>query len=287
MNTEIQRPRWLKVRLTVGEKSRAVREIVQKNKLHTVCQEAHCPNLSDCWQRGTATLMILGDVCTRSCGFCAVKTGKPPVYDTEEPARVAQAVQKMGLRHVVITSVNRDELPDGGAAIWAETIRQVRRANPDCTIEVLTPDFKGDVAALNTVFQARPDIFAHNLETVPALYRQVRPQAKYKQSLAVLKLSHEFGRVTKTGIMVGLGESLNQVLAVMADAVATGVDIFTIGQYLQPTKAHLPVARYVDPQEFRDYRRQGLKLGLKHVESGPLVRSSYHAEQALETVQKT
>lgn len=285
MNKEIQRPRWLKVRLTVGEKSRAVREIVQGNHLHTVCQEAHCPNLSDCWQRGTATLMILGDVCTRSCGFCAVKTGKPPIYDTEEPARVAQAVHKMGLRHVVITSVNRDELPDGGAATWADTIRQVRQANPECTIEVLTPDFKGDVAALNTVFRAAPDIFAHNLETVPALYRQVRPQAKYKQSLAVLKLSHEFGLLTKTGIMVGLGESLDQVLAVMADAVATGVDIFTIGQYLQPTKAHLPVARYVDPEEFRDYRRQGLKLGLKHVESGPLVRSSYHAEQALESVQ--
>lgn len=284
MKKVIQHPPWLKVKFKVGENQRQVRNILNKNNLHTVCQEARCPNLSDCWQRGTATLMILGDACTRSCGFCAVRTNNLLPYDDQEPARVARAVQMMGLRHAVITSVTRDDLPDGGAALWAATIQAIGQLNPDCTIEVLIPDFNGDEDALTKVLAARPDLLAHNLETVPELYPHVRPQANYERSLVLLTRAKNSGHVTKTGIMVGLGETFDQVLGVIRDANRAGVDIFTIGQYLQPTKEHLPVARYVDPTEFLEYKRLGLKFGIRHVESAPLVRSSYHAEEAMQVM---
>lgn len=278
MNNE-RRPEWLKVRFSVNDKFRNLKEIVNKNQLHTVCQEARCPNQSECWGRGTATLMILGDVCTRSCGFCAVKTGRPPVYDRTEPYRVAEAVRRMNLKHVVITSVNRDELPDQGAAVWAETIRQIRLACPQTSIEVLTPDFKGEFEPLKIVIDAHPDIFSHNLETVPRLYRRVRPQAKYERSLEVLRMCKEQGMTTKSGIMVGLGETFEEVLDVLRDGRSANLDIFNIGQYLQPTKSHLPVERFVHPDEFAEYKKFGMSIGYRHVESGPLVRSSYHAEE--------
>ena len=272
MQIKRSRPDWLKIRFTVNENFRELSEIVNTNNLHTVCQEARCPNQSECWGRGTATLMILGEVCTRSCGFCAVKTGLPPVYDKAEPRRVAIAVQKMKLRHVVITSVNRDELPDQGSEVWAETIRQIRELLPACSVEVLIPDFKGVWEPLKRVIDAQPDILGHNLETVPRLYRQVRPQAKYERSLWVLEKSKQEGMTTKTGIMVGLGETFDEVIEVMRDAASVGVDIFTIGQYLQPSKKHLPVERFVHPSEFAEYKQKGEALGIRHVESGPLVR---------------
>lgn len=273
------KPPWLKVKIQSGENYLKVLDTVNLNKLHTVCQEALCPNISECWNKGTATFMILGDVCTRSCGFCAVKTGKPPVYDEGEPERVAQAIRAMGVKYAVLTSVNRDERLDGGALIWAAAIRESRRLNPGLRIEALTPDFKGNWEALKTVLEAGPDVFAHNLETVPRLYRPVRPQANYRQSLWVLEQAKKYGATTKTSIMLGLGESFDEVLTVMRDAAGVGVAIFTIGQYLQPTKQHLPVARFVPPQEFDEYKRAGLSLGLGYVEAGPLVRSSYHAEE--------
>jgi lipoic acid synthetase len=223
--------------------------------------------------------MILGDTCTRSCGFCAVKTGRPPVYDRQEPFRVALAVQKMSLRHVVITSVNRDELPDQGSEVWAETIEEIRKLNPETSVEVLIPDFKGVWEPLERVIEAHPDILAHNIETVPRLYRRVRPQAKYPRSLWVLEKCKEHDMVTKTGIMVGIGENFDEVVEVMKELAALNLDIFTIGQYLQPTKRHLPVERFVHPDEFAEYKKIGESLGIKHVESGPLVRSSYHAEE--------
>lgn len=277
-----KRPEWLKIRFNVNEKFRDLKEIVNTNELHTVCQEARCPNQSECWGRGTATLMILGDVCTRSCGFCAVKTGRPPVYDRNEPYRVAEAVRKMNLKHVVITSVNRDELPDQGAEVWAETIRQIRNSCPQTSIEVLIPDFKGEFEPLKVVIDAHPEILSHNIETVPALYRRVRPQAKYDRSLEVLKVSKEYGMTTKSGIMVGLGETFDQVLDVLRDGRSVDLDIFNIGQYLQPTKSHLPVERFVHPDEFAEYKKFGMSIGYKHVESGPLVRSSYHAEEQVQ-----
>lgn len=272
-------PRWFKVDVKTGPRYLAMRELVAAQALHTVCEEARCPNIWDCWNRGTATFMILGDICTRSCGFCAVKGGRPETLDLDEPRRVAEAVAALGLRHTVITSVNRDELADGGAAIFAETIRQVRRARPACSVEVLIPDFEGNAAALAQVFASRPDILNHNLETVPRLYPRARPQAKYDRSLDVLRAAKAAGLVAKTGIMVGLGEERDEVAALMRDVVATGCDILTIGQYLQPTPRHLPVARFYAPEEFAALRRDGLALGLRHVESGPLVRSSYHAEE--------
>jgi lipoic acid synthetase len=274
-------PRWFKVEAKTGPRYLAMRELVAAQALHTVCEEARCPNIWDCWNRGTATFMILGDICTRSCGFCAVKGGRPEALDLDEPRRVGEAVHALALRHAVITSVNRDELADGGAAVFAETIRQVRCARPACTIEVLIPDFEGDTAALACVFAARPDILNHNLETVPRLYPRARPQAKYGRSLDVLRAAKAAGLVAKTGIMVGLGELRDEVETLMRDVAATGCEILTIGQYLQPTPRHLPVARFYPPDEFADLKRAGLALGLKHVESGPLVRSSYHAaEQA-------
>ena len=277
-----RRPAWLKVRFSVNENFQNLKEIVNTNQLHTVCQEARCPNQGECWGRGTATLMILGDVCTRSCGFCAVKTGRPPIYDKNEPYRVAEAVRKMNLKHVVITSVNRDELPDQGATVWAETIRQIRNACPETFIEVLIPDFKGEFEPLKMVIDAHPEILSHNIETVPSLYRRVRPQAKYERSLEVLRISKEHGMTTKSGIMVGLGETFDQVLDVLRDGRRVDLDIFNIGQYLQPTKSHLPVERFVHPDEFAEYKKFGMSIGYRHVESGPLVRSSYHAEEQVQ-----
>ncbi|MFY7997160.1 MAG: lipoyl synthase [Candidatus Kapaibacteriota bacterium] len=274
-----RRPEWLKVKAPGGETYANVKTMMRSKTLHTVCEEARCPNISECWNAGTATFMILGDTCTRSCGFCAVKTGRPPVLDVEEPGRVAEAVKSMNLKHAVITSVNRDELADGGSRIFAETIIAVREANPGITIEVLIPDFKGKTHALQNIIDARPDVLNHNTETVPRLYRRVRPQAKYEWTLGVLKESKAQGMRTKTGIMLGLGETREELLVVMQDLCDVGVDVLTLGQYLQPTKAHLPVERFIHPDEFAELRDIGLQMGFGWVESGPLVRSSYHAER--------
>ncbi|PIS29236.1 MAG: lipoyl synthase [Candidatus Marinimicrobia bacterium CG08_land_8_20_14_0_20_45_22] len=273
------KPDWLKVKITVNDNFRDLRKIVNDNHLHTVCRSAHCPNISDCWQRRTATLMILGNICTRNCRFCAIETGRLMPIDPDEPAKVGRAVNLMGLKYAVITSVTRDDLPDGGAAVWAETIREIRRQNPGCKVEVLIPDFRGNISALETVLDAKPDVLGHNLETVRSLYPIARPQADYEQSLRVLAESKKRGAVTKTGIMVGLGETHKQVLDLMKDALNAGGDILTIGQYLQPTKNHLPVERYVTPDEFEVYHQEGLRLGFRVVFSSPLVRSSFHAEE--------
>jgi lipoyl synthase len=273
------RPDWLKIKIPSGEEFARLKTLITGQKLHTVCEEARCPNMAECWNAGTATFMILGDTCTRSCGFCNVKTGRPTWLDTEEPLRVADAIRTMGVKHAVITSVNRDELPDGGAEIFAETIRQARIVNPNITIEVLIPDFQGEKWALDIVLNEKPDILNHNTETVPRLYRRVRMQAKYERSLQVIKWSKEAGMNTKSGLMVGLGETSEEVLQVMNDLHENGCDILTIGQYLQPTKDHLPVERFVHPDEFTMYKTRGKEMGFKHVESGPLVRSSYHAHE--------
>jgi len=272
-------PEWFKVTPKRDENYLKLKRLIADLGLHTVCEEAHCPNIWECWNAGTATIMILGETCTRSCGFCAVKTGRPTELDLDEPRRVAEAVARLGLRHAVITSVNRDELEDGGAAIFAETIQWIRTTAPACTIEVLIPDFKGLHAAQDTVFAARPDLLNHNTETVPRLYRPVRPQGKYQWSLELLQRAKTAGLVTKSGLMLGLGETVDEVESVMHDLVAHGCDLLTLGQYLQPTKAHLPVSRYYHPDEFVRLKETGVRLGFRHVESGPLVRSSYHAEQ--------
>lgn len=278
--TRAPRPDWLRVKIPMGEGYSRLKALVDAHKLHTVCEEARCPNIAECWAAGTATIMILGDVCTRSCGFCAVKTGRPTELDLAEPKRVGEMVKIMNLRHTVITSVNRDELLDGGASIWAETIREIRKQCPTTKVEVLIPDFQGDAEAMDMVFRERPDIMNHNIETVPRLYRLARPQAKYQRSLNLLRRAKEiFNLVTKSGLMVGLGETEDEVIAVMKDLRAVQCDILSIGQYLQPTKAHLPIARYVPLEEFAMYKRVGLEMGFRHVESGPLVRSSYHAEE--------
>jgi lipoic acid synthetase len=272
-------PPWIRVRLHQGPDLARLRKTFRDAALHTVCEEARCPNLWECWNRGTATFMILGDVCTRSCGFCAVKTGRPAeVVDADEPRRVATAVAAMNLRHAVVTSVNRDELADGGAAVFADTIQAIRRVKPDCTVEVLIPDFQGSEPALMAVLAARPDILNHNTETVPRLYATVRPQARYDRSLDVLHRAKVAGATTKTGLMVGLGESVDELLAVFADLRGAGCDILTVGQYLQPTREHVPVVRYYDPREFDALRDRARALGFSHVEAGPLVRSSYHAD---------
>lgn len=269
-----------KIRIQFGDGYKFVEKTVTKNRLHTVCEEARCPNIYECWERGTATIMILGDICTRACGFCSVKTGLPNKLDKMEPIRTAMAVKKMALNHVVITSVDRDDLKgDYGAEIWAETIKQIKKYVPKCTVEVLTPDFKGYRPALEIVFNANPDIFSHNIECIERISRKVRAQAVWKRSLDVLKQSVDFGLRTKTGMMVGLGESKDDVIDVMSEIVDLGVEIFTIGQYLQPTKDHLSVERYVDDKEFQYYKQLGLELGFKVVESGSLVRSSYHADE--------
>tara|TARA_B110000003_G_scaffold271767_1_gene306470 strand:+ start:257 stop:1126 length:870 start_codon:yes stop_codon:yes gene_type:complete len=272
-----------KVKLQVTENYKFVNEVVTENKLHTVCAEARCPNIFECWDRGTATIMILGDTCTRACGFCSVKTGKPIWNDSLEPYRTAMAVKKMNLKHVVITSVDRDDLKnDYGAEIWSETIKQIHKHVPNCSVEVLTPDFKGFEPAINKVFNARPEIFSHNVECVQRISKKVRSQSVWTRSLKLLKLSSEFGLRTKTGIMVGLGESYEEVLATMKEVREAGVKIFTVGQYLQPTKNHLPVKRYVEESEFLEYEKFGLDLGFSIVKSGSLVRSSYRAEEGVE-----
>jgi lipoic acid synthetase len=274
----LRRPEWLKAKIPGGENYTNLLEIMRKEKLHTVCEEARCPNIGECWNARTATFMILGDICTRSCGFCAVKTARPDYgLDWDEPRRVAEAAERMGLRHAVVTSVNRDEREDGGAPIFAETIRLLHEKVEGIRVEVLIPDFKGSEAALDIVLDAKPDVLDHNVETVRRLYRTVRPQANYVQSLEVLDRAKKKGFTTKTGVMVGVGEQADEVLEVMADLQKIRCDIFTVGQYLQPTKDHLPVARYVHPDEFRMYKEKGLEMGFRHVESGPLVRSSYHA----------
>lgn len=274
-----RRPDWLKVKAPGGEDFARIKTMMRSKALHTVCEEARCPNISECWNAGTATFMIHGDTCTRSCGFCAVKTGRPLPVDFDEPRRVAEAVQSMSLKHAVITSVNRDELKDGGSTIWAETIQAVRQLSPDTTIEVLVPDFKGNLSNLARIIDAKPDILNHNTETVPRLYKRVRPQGRYQWSLDVLAESKQRGMRTKTGVMLGLGETPDEVMAVMNDLRAVGVDVLTLGQYLQPTKNHLPVDRFVHPDEFKRYEVDGLAMGFHVVESGPLVRSSYHAER--------
>ncbi len=275
-----KKPDWLRARVPGGEGYERLKKIIDEHRLHTVCQEASCPNMGECWSRGTATIMILGDVCTRACGFCNIKTGKPPTLDLDEPRRVAESLALMKLRHVVITSVNRDELPDGGGAIWAETIERVHEACPWMSVEVLVGDFCGDEPSLQKVIDAKPEILAHNLETVRRMHPAVRPQAKYERSLRVLQQIKENGLVTKTGIMVGIGEHDEEVLALMDDVVTqSAADIVTIGQYLQPTRNHLPIDRWVTPAQFELFRAAGLDKGFRVVESGPLVRSSYHAEE--------
>ena len=282
MNTTTKRviSKKPKIKLKFGDDYKFVQNVVSENKLHTVCEEARCPNIYECWGRGTATIMILGDICTRACGFCSVKTGKPLNIDSMEPVRTAMAVKKINLRHVVITSVDRDDIKkDYGATIWADTIKQIHRYVPECTVEVLTPDFQGDKIALNTVFDAKPEIFSHNVECIERISKKVRAQAVWTRSLDVLKQSVISGLRTKTSMMVGLGESTKEVIETMKEVVDLGVEIFTIGQYLQPTKNHLPVNRYVEDEEFQMYKKIGLDLGFRVVESGALVRSSYHADE--------
>ncbi len=274
-----KRPEWLKVRLPMGENYRNVRNIVDEFKLHTICQSGNCPNMGECWGAGTATFMILGNVCTRSCSFCAVKTGRPNEYDEDEPRRVAEAIWLMKVKHAVLTSVNRDELKDRGAEIWYQTIRAVKERSPETTIETLIPDVKSNWEALERMISAGQEVVSHNMETVPRLYRKVRPQAKYERSLEQIQRTKDYGKRTKTGIMVGLGETREEIFESMDHLVAHGCDILTLGQYLQPTKMHLEVAEFVHPDLFAEYKEVGLAKGLKYVESGPLVRSSYHAER--------
>jgi lipoyl synthase len=274
----LQRPEWLKAKIPGGKEYARLDGIMRSHKLHTVCEEARCPNMGECWNLGTATFMILGDICTRSCSFCAVKTGRPETgLDWDEPRRVVEAVEMMKIRHAVITSVNRDERKDGGAPIFAETIRLIHERVPGCKVEVLIPDFKGSEEALDIVLSAKPDILNHNLETVPRLYRSVRPQANYEQSLTVLDRAKKKGFVTKTGLMLGIGERTEEIMEVMKDARSVLCEILTLGQYLQPTKEHIAIDRYVHPDEFKMLKEEGLKMGFRFVESGPLVRSSYHA----------
>ena len=276
----LPRPAWIKARAPMGENYDRLTGLMRELGLHTVCEEAHCPNLGECWNRGTATFMILGDVCTRACGFCAVKTGLPELPpDPLEAARVADAVARMRLRHAVITSVNRDDRKDGGATVFADCIRLIRARVPGCAVEVLIPDFKGEAAALDIVLAARPDILNHNTETVPRLYRTVRPGARFDRSLDVLRRSKAAGLLTKSGLMVGLGEEMDELHDAIREIRAAGTDILTVGQYLRPTPEHLPVRRYYTPAEFEDIKTFALGLGYPHVESGPLVRSSYHADE--------
>lgn len=274
-----RKPSWLRVKLPIGEEYRKVRSLVTDNKLHTICESGNCPNMGECWGAGTATFMILGNVCTRSCGFCAVATGRPSAVDRNEPARVAESVRIMKVKHCVITSVDRDDLTDGGASIWVETIRAIRKACPGTTMETLIPDFQGKWDNLEMVVNEKPEVISHNLETVSRLTKQVRIQAKYDRSLEVLKRIKEGGVNSKSGVMLGLGESREEVIETMQDLRNVNVDILTLGQYLQPTPNHLAVAEYIHPDQFAYYKEEGLKMGFRYVESGPLVRSSYHAEK--------
>ncbi|MEY4134548.1 MAG: hypothetical protein RL386_898 [Bacteroidota bacterium] len=276
-----RKPEWLRVKLPIGENYRKVRSLVDEFNLHTICQSGNCPNMGECWGAGTATFMILGNTCTRSCSFCAVKTGRPNEYDEDEPRRVAEAVLLMQVRHAVITSVNRDELADRGAEIWYQTVRAVKTSSPQTTIETLIPDVKASWGALERMISAGQEVVSHNMETVERLYRKVRPQARYQRSLEQIRRTKEFGMRTKSGIMVGLGETREEVLQTMDDLLLHGCDVLTIGQYLQPTKMHLEVVEFVHPDQFAEYKAAGLEKGFKFVESGPLVRSSYHAERHL------
>ena len=274
-----RKPSWLRAKIPGGPVYQQTSSIVRTHKLHTVCESAQCPNLGECWSRKTATIMILGNICTRSCGFCAVNTGRPTELDRDEPRRVAEAIRLMGLKHAVITSVARDELKDGGAGIWAETIRAVRAENPQTAIEVLIPDFKGRWQDLETVLAAKPDILNHNVETVPRLHKLVRPQAKYERSLEMLRRAKQAGFVTKSGLMLGIGEQDEEIAATLLDMAADHLDILTVGQYLRPSAAHLPMHRWVTPEEFAHWKKFSLEHGFKVVESGALVRSSYHADE--------
>jgi lipoyl synthase len=274
-----RKPDWLRVKLPVGPEYANVRKIVDGHKLHTICESGNCPNMGECWGAGTATFMILGNVCTRSCTFCAVATGRPTEYDTAEPLRVAEAIQLMGVKHAVITSVNRDELKDRGAEVWYQTVVETKRLSPETTIETLIPDVKGNWDALYRMIEGGQEVVSHNMETVERMYRRVRPQAKYERSLEEIKRIREAGKRTKSGIMLGVGETKEEVFKAMDDLAANGLMILTLGQYLQPTKMHLEVAEYIHPDTFAMYKEEGLKRGLKYVESGPLVRSSYHAEK--------
>lgn len=274
-------PPWFKIEAKTGPDYLDIKQTMDRLKLHTICEEARCPNRWECWNVRTATFLILGDICTRRCHYCSVETGRPPAIDDEEPSRVAEAVQALGLRHAVITSVNRDELEDGGAAIFAETIRQIRRLSPDCTIEVLIPDFEGNENALAMVCTEMPEILNHNIETVRRLFPAIRPQGKYQRSIELLGKAKQMGMRTKSGLILGMGETMDEVRDVMYDLRSVDCDIMTIGQYLQPTRQHLPVARFYDPSEFALLKEEGRVLGFTHVESGPLVRSSYHAEQQI------
>lgn len=278
----ISRPRlpfWFKVKATTGPDYLDIKQTMERLKLHTICEEARCPNVWECWNARTATFLILGDICTRRCHYCSVTTGRPLALDREEPLRVAEAIQALGLRHAVITSVNRDELEDGGAAIFAETISQTRRLSPDCTIEVLIPDFEGNEAALATVCAEKPEILNHNIETVRRLFPAIRPQGKYQRSIELLDKAKQLGMTTKSGLILGMGETIDEAREVMQALRAVDCDIMTIGQYLQPTREHLPVARFYHPDEFAALKEEGRAIGFTHVEAGPLVRSSYHAEQ--------
>ncbi len=276
---KIAKPSWLKIDLPTGDNYKQVKKIVKENALHTICEDGKCPNMGECWGAGTATFMILGNVCTRSCGFCAVATGRPGAYDLDEPKRIAEAVSLMGVKHCVITSVNRDELKDKGSTVWANTIKEVKLSSPSTTLEVLIPDFKAEWDNLYLVLEQRPEVVSHNMETVERLYRIVRPQAKYQRSLDQIKRTKEYGLRTKSGAMLGCGETQEEVEKLMHDLREHGCDVLTLGQYLQPTKLHLPVKDFVHPDKFKYYEELGLKMGFKYVESGPMVRSSYHAEK--------
>jgi lipoic acid synthetase len=274
-----RKPGWLKVRAPGGPQYLRLKQLMRDLDLHTVCEEAHCPNVGECWEHGTATFMVLGDVCTRNCAYCAVAHGRPPKYDIEEPSRVASAIAEMRLRHAVITSVDRDDLPDFGAFIFAETIRQIKQRLPDCSVEVLVPDFQGNEDSIRTVLEAGPDIYNHNTETVPRLYKRCRPGGRYERVMQIFRTAKRIAPhvPTKTGIILGMGETLEEVEIVMRDLRDADVDILTLGQYLRPSDSHIPIDRYVTPEEFRHMREVGMAMGFKHVESGPLVRSSYHA----------
>ena len=274
-----KKPDWLRVKLPIGEEYKHVRSLVDTHKLHKICESGNCPNMGECWGAGTATFMILGNICTRSCGFCAVATGRPEPVDWDEPQRVAEAIHLMKVKHAVITSVDRDEIKDGGSIIWYNTIKAVKALNPDTTLETLIPDFKGEQENIQRIIDAAPEVVSHNIETAERLTRQVRIQAKYWRSMEVIKILKQGGMRTKSGIMLGLGEAREEVIQTMTDLRDNGCDVITLGQYLQPTKKHLPVHRFVHPDEFAEYREIGYKLGLDYVESGPLVRSSYHSER--------
>jgi lipoyl synthase len=276
-----KKPDWLRVKLPIGEDFKRVRNLVDQYKLNTICQSGNCPNMGECWGAGTATFMILGNVCTRSCSFCAVKTGRPNEYDTDEPRRVAEAIKLMQVKHAVITSVNRDELKDRGASVWHDTVKFTKEESPSTTIETLIPDVKANWEALEIMISPGQEVVSHNMETVGRLYRLVRPQAKYERSLEQIKRTKEYGKRTKTGIMLGLGETKEELLKAMEDLVENGCDVLTLGQYLQPTKMHIPVAEFIHPDTFAEYKEIGLDMGFQYVESGPLVRSSYHAERHL------